>query len=1173
MSKLNNETLVESVISYSQTVTAIYRTGQPETMPVYPAASAWPSSVRRLTRLSFILVTILLLAIFASSCRQPQIRKDSAIPLDLTRPLQGNISRGESHTYLISVRQGQYIRLRVDQRQTDTKISLRKPDGQQLIIINGIENVPSIFSLVADDTGDYQLKISSTETGDVSGIYEVKVEEVKLATEIDRKYIASENAFLEGERLRYESKVESSREAIKKYNEAQSGWHAINRKREEAIAWSSQGLIHYQLSEPHPALECYKRALSLTDTSNDHGLRSEILSNIGKIYVHIGKTPMALESCKQALKLSNETGDLRGKARALNGLGEVQYGLGNRWESLKYYREALSIWESLGDRRGRAETLSYLGHLYRDLGEPQKAVEHYDRVLTIYSFINDQRGRARGLTSMALHEAILGSNQKALNLFSEALPILQTVGDRLWEATVILNTGAVYQRLGDLDRALSHFKQAHQIFHDVNETANEAGALSVIGGVHYLKGEYQIALSHFKHVLSVTQAIDDKKFQSNALRKIGAVYSSLGDKKKALIYYKRALSLHIAAGERQGVALSHSEIGKLYRDMNMYGEANKHYQRALELNHVRGDRFAESQTLYSLAMIEREIGQLAKSRSHIETASALVETLRAEVASPNLRATYFASIRQFFEFHIDLLMLQNQRDPSKGLDAEALKVSEGARSRSLLELLTEARTDIRRGADPRLVERERELQKQIEDQAKRKVALIDAKAPITELVMVSKEIDALNAERDRVESQIRSQSPLYASLIKPRPASLEEVQRLLDDNTILLEYTLGNERSYLWVVTRVGLRSYKLPNRPAIEKAAVEVYKLLTMSQSAGQTNKQLEDKYWQKASELSRMILGKVADQLSNKRLLIVADGVLQYIPFQALPDPRIVKSAEMEPLMVNHDIVNLPSASTLAVMRSQTAHRAHPPKTIAVFADPVFQEDDTRLIGKLKSQTEQQAALSSSNVRSSSITTALGGMRVGRDYRRLSWTKDEAEAVIAATDTPDRLVWRGFDANRANAISPELSKYRIIHFATHGDLDTENPELSAIVLSFYNSQGQKQEGYLRLHDIYNLNLPADLIVLSACETALGKEIKGEGLIGLTRGFMYAGASRVMASLWKVEDRSTAELMKHFYKHLLKDKMSSAAALRQAQLAVRNQPQWRLPYHWAGFVLQGEWK
>jgi CHAT domain-containing protein len=190
-----------------------------------------------------------------------------------------------------------------------------------------------------------------------------------------------------------------------------------------------------------------------------------------------------------------------------------------------------------------------------------------------------------------------------------------------------------------------------------------------------------------------------------------------------------------------------------------------------------------------------------------------------------------------------------------------------------------------------------------------------------------------------------------------------------------------------------------------------------------------------------------------------------------------------------------------------------------------------------------------------------------------RLPGTRREAAAITALVPTTERKQALDFEASRVTATSEELSQYRIIHFATHGLLNSQHPELSGIVLSLVDAQGKPQDGFLRLHEIYNLKLPAELVVLSACQTGLGKEIKGEGLVGLTRGFMYAGAARVMASLWKVDDRATAELMKQFYQGMVKDGLRPAAALRAAQVAMWKQQRWQEPYYWAAFVLQGEWK
>jgi CHAT domain-containing protein len=333
----------------------------------------------------------------------------------------------------------------------------------------------------------------------------------------------------------------------------------------------------------------------------------------------------------------------------------------------------------------------------------------------------------------------------------------------------------------------------------------------------------------------------------------------------------------------------------------------------------------------------------------------------------------------------------------------------------------------------------------------------------------------------------------------------------------------------------------------------------------------------------LSRMLLGPVASQLGKKRLAIVADGALQYIPFAALPAPSPgngewrKSGVEPQPLFVEHEIVSLPSASTLATLRRETAGRKPAEKSLAILADPVFTDDDTRVRRIVSKAVARRADSDEKDVASrqmlrSGRETGVMGPDVG--FGRLLSTRREAAAISALVPERERMQALDFEASRTTALRPELGEYRIVHFATHGMLNNIHPELSGIVLSLVDEAGQQQDGFLRLQDIYNLKLSAELVTLSACQTGLGKEIKGEGLIGLTRGFMYAGAPRVVASLWKVDDRATSELMKRFYQGMLgPERLSPAGALRQAQLSIWKQRQWRAPYYWAAFVLQGEWK
>jgi CHAT domain-containing protein len=299
---------------------------------------------------------------------------------------------------------------------------------------------------------------------------------------------------------------------------------------------------------------------------------------------------------------------------------------------------------------------------------------------------------------------------------------------------------------------------------------------------------------------------------------------------------------------------------------------------------------------------------------------------------------------------------------------------------------------------------------------------------------------------------------------------------------------------------------------------------------------------------------------------LLVVGEGVLQYIPFGSLPAPAAGREKK-RPLLVDHEVVSLPSASVLAVLRKELAARKPAPRAVAVLADPVFSTDDPRVkIAQQNRATKTDDVIAATEVERSARESGVASLS------RLRFSRQEADAIAALFSSSKSLKAIDFEANRSTAVSPDIAEYRIVHFATHVLINSQHPELSGVVLSLVDAQGRTQDGFLRLHEIYNLRLGADLVVLSACQTALGKEVKGEGLIGLTRGFMYAGAPRVVASLWSVEDRATAELMKRFYRAMGRG-MTAAGALRAAQVEMWKVGGWEDPFYWGGFVLQGEWR
>jgi hypothetical protein len=508
--------------------------------------------------------------------------------------------------------------------------------------------------------------------------------------------------------------------------------------------------------------------------------------------------------------------------------------------------------------------------------------------------------------------------------------------------------------LGEQEKALDCYRQALPLYRAAASYFGEARALCNIGLIHSAIGEKRMALEAYGQALTLWRAEGNRGGEADMLENIGNLYTELGEQQKALDYYRQALPLYRAVGDRGGEASTLNSIGEAYQSLGENQKALEYYSQALTLNQAIGNRSGQASALAGIARVERERGNLLEARTQMEAALSIVESLRTKVASQELRASYLASKQNYYEFYTELLMRLHQRQPSEGHDAVALQASERARARSLLETLTEARADIRQGVDPLLLERERALQQQLNAKEQYRMKVLSDQHTKEQAAMVEKELKGLLAQYQEVQAQIRRNSPRYAALTQPQPLSLKEIQQqVLDEDTLLLEYALGEERSFLWAVAPTSITSFELPKRKEIEDAAKRVYTMFLTEEDAIHP---------EAVAELSQTLLGPVADQLGTKRLLIVADGALQYLPFGALPVPKrqlsVVsgqwsknkrnngqRTTDNGPLIVDHEIVSLPSVSVLAVLRKELAGRQPASQTVAVLADPVFQSDDLRV------------------------------------------------------------------------------------------------------------------------------------------------------------------------------------------------------------------------------------
>jgi CHAT domain-containing protein len=1057
-----------------------------------------------------------------------------ARPLEPGSVIRRELAGGDEHDYLVRLAAGRYMRVALKQLGIDVIMSLIGQDGRERLRVDyatGLRGQERL-SLPVDEAGEYRLKISPKERSAVSGEYEISIVEERAATLEDSKRLAAERAFAAAESLRKEGTAAAREQSIAKYDEARQLWREVNDAGGEAYALLGKGKAYFYASKLPDSVANYEVALPLFESLSAHFDVAVTHQVIGISKLSMADSRAALEQFLLALPVFITEGDRKLEGATLYQMGRVYYLEGDLNQALSYYNQSLPIRHALRDRQGEAYTLLGLGRVY-----------------------------ANGF----------GDDNQALSLYNQALVLLKDGGENRLVAQTLGDVGRLYYTQGNYDSALSKYDEALRLVADSDKLVR-AELLMYVGMVYSAQGRQQEAIDRFyTEALRLQQDGSDAIGAGHTLKNMGVAYSSLGNYEKALEHLTKARDIWLDV---------------------MY-------------------RTAEADTRYEIARVKSKLnskGSLREADEQLGLALPILETLRTKISNQTLRTSFFASAQKYYELRIDVLMRLYEQTKDKKYEAQALGFSEQARARSLLDTLIEAGADIREGVTPALLQEEAALQQKLSLTAQGQ--MLKSAHTTAQSETAAQNLAALLNRYHELESQIREKSPRYASLVYPKPATLADIQAgILEKDQMLLEYSLGEERSYLWAVTPTSVDSYVLPRRSEIESAAEHVVTLLT---ARNQTLKDETDlralarveradaEYNSAAVALSQMLLGKVEALPKAARLIIVGDGELQYLPFAALPLPgkvegepaqtsagAIALGSKSSPLLLSHEVETQPSVTLLAEFqrRESGAVKAAPQNLIAIIADPVFNEDDERFDeieeltnGRVGPKVRQAAKLASPSNRIAANDKALATLnRAGLvDSRgnipRLTLTQREAREILRQVPQGEvGMMAIDFDAQMELVTSGALAQYRIIHFATHGLLDKERPELSGILLSLLDKQRRPKKGFLQMHEVYNLHLPVEMVVLSACETGVGKMIRGEGLTALSRGFMYAGAKRVVASLWEVNDNATVELMSSFYRNLFTNRgQRPAAALRAAQFEMWRRHPERSPYYWAAFIIQG---
>jgi CHAT domain-containing protein/predicted negative regulator of RcsB-dependent stress response len=1038
------------------------------------------------------------------------------------------------HIFRTALAPGDYLRVAVTQRGVDAVVAIFGPDGRPRTTVDNVSGAyqREFAAAIADQDGEYAIEVRPARPDLPRGACVVNVVARRPATSADRRHIEADAAFQRGSALRVQGSADGRRRALPEFEQALAGYRDVGDRVRTGETLNRLGLTLADLDRFDDALGRYGEALGVFEALDDAQWRGVILNNIGLAHHLRGDLSEARDFYERSLPFRDAAADRTGKGFGLHNLGTALMQLGDYRTSVDHLQQALAIRRAEGDRLNEGNSLNMFGGVLGRLGDVAGAIDAYTRAIELFRGANAQQGEARSLALLGQLQVDLGDYQRGLASLRQSLAINRTLQNRRVIADALVGLGDIEAARGAHVQAAAHYAEALDLRRAAEERRGTAYVLNLLARERVLLGDGAIARTHAEEALAISREVGDPVAEAVSLENLGRLALTAGTLSAATALFDEALAKHQAAGDRSG----------------------------------------EASVRYRLAEAQLARGDLAEAWRQAERALGLVEAWRSRVDGDELRAFYLATVQDYFGLAADLLMRMHEADPAGGHDRRAFDVAERSRARTLLESLGSARLQITREVDPALLAREREIEAALNANEFRRVRLLRGAAAPVELRRLEAESDRLLAAHGDLMRAIQRASPHDADLTQARPLTVEDVQQELGPETALLAFLLRDDRSVLWTITADGFASRRLPPRVEIE---TDVRRLLdalgarsetVAGEAAGARQARLQAadrRFGAAAARLGERLLAPALGAATSpgpRHLIVVADGALRQVPFAALALPA--GTAGSRPLVTQYTVSSLPSASVMAELRRGSAR---PPAThaLAVVADPVLDATDARVTSRPPSGRSVPPGDAVSR-QSAAIDLA--------SLRRLRFSRLEADG-IAGLAPAAALKALDFDASRSTVLTPALGDYRIVHFATHALVDDRQPALSGLVLSMVDRQGRPVDGLVRLHDVYNLRLAAELVVLSACQTALGRELRGEGTIGLTRGFLYAGARRVVSSLWSVEDRATAELMIRFYRGLLQRGLAPPEALRQAQVAMAGDPRWQSPFYWAGFQLTGDWR
>lgn len=963
------------------------------------------------------------------------------------------------------------------------------------------------------------------------------------------------------------------RRSISFYNLASKEWRKDRNQTREAFCLRESVRLNFLVSPTDETISNAKSALRLSEKLGDADGTVDALGLITRINLNLGQFQTADKYLKRALKESRNSRSDRVKAEINLIAGIVYLEYTRNHDALIHLEIAEQLAGSIGDIELHASILLNLGITRAISGENEKARSLLNKALVLWNKKDDKRGLARIYNAIGFVDSISNKKQAALANYSNAANLIPDDVDYLEQAKSANGLASVFSNYGQMDLAGAAHERALAAYRKAGNFIGQAATLPDIAEHAYRNGEYEKSRNLLDEAVELAEKAGHDYFKAIAKQTLGDIELDRGNTRGAIALFNETLP--VFTRNENYLAVIKNKLGAAYEKSGNTLKARALFNSAALKNRHTRDTVQLADNMFNLARNSFNAGHIDLAFGEIKESILITESLYHDVNNGKLRQSFLSDTFDRYNLLIRVLMAKHKRFPNEGFEIQALQASEKGRSRKMLENVRLSRSDMRADARPELVKQETELSSRLSRLKQKMTELIGKKSAQGEIEKIELEISHVDFQLKEVLASIERYSPIYSAITTAQELDVDAFRKSLDSQTLVVEFALGDEESFVWVIDRSAVKVFTLPGRDEIERRTIMLRELISSrekleSESVKDFQFRMLNKkamFEQKARELSDTLFGQFADKLGNKRLVIIADGKLSFFPFSAFPVPsRISKSRVYVPLLLSNEIVYQPSATLAFVMSSQQTPDRGAGKDLLVFTDAVYSAEDPRIEKKRGSSRMSFGTSIGDSDFDDQIKDQLGSLR------RLSGTGPEADSITSYFGSERFKIASGFDANRSAFLNTALDEFKILHFATHSVLNEDHPELSGLVFSRIRSDGNPIDGFVRLSDIYRKRLQADLVILSACDTGVGKEVRGEGVMSLSNGFLQIGASTVVSSSWKVDDRATLQLMRAFYEELVNHDVTPSVALRQAQIELLKSDQYSSPHFWATFASHGDY-